>query len=336
MGKHRYEFHLNKFAKALKNVEKLYRENPLIHPAHLLYKADGRTPYFQLQGLARIDASISKHDHAAEKWLNDFKLLEDAFGKYDFWIAAIAQNKKWKFNKKIDAYLQEQVLIQLGVLEARLIDSGWLQRTPTGFSFHNTPIATFQKEASKADWHPHKKEKKKLLKLFVEEAMEIQDKLKSKEIDLNMVEEGIHEFRRKLRWLSIYSSALNGKVTIGKHNESSPLKQYITPANQSSVYGRLPKNPEEKELVEFLPGGFYAMSDLIKKIGEIKDPALYTEEMTRIASWQGIRPNEVKKALGVAFLSHREAVKQAKSVIEKMVFKENLLQHIADYFDTQS
>lgn len=336
MGKHRYEFHLNKFVRALKNVEKAYNENPLIHPAHLLYKADGRTPYFQLQGLARIDVKIAKHDNIAEKWLIEFKKLEDAFGQYDYWMAAIDQNNKWKFGDKVEAYLQEQALIQLGVLEARLIDSGWIRRTSVGFSFHETPLLTFKKEATKVNWYPQKKEKKKLAGFFEKEAIKIQDKLKSKELDLDNIEDGIHEFRRKLRWLSIYSSALNGKVVIGKSVESSPLKQYITSESQSSGFGQLPKNPDEVELVEFLPGGYYAMSDLIKKIGEIKDPALYTAEMMRIATRHGIKPSEVKRVLGKTFMSHEEAVDQAKSMVEKMIFQENLLQHIADYFAKQA
>jgi len=336
MGLNRYEFHFNKFVNALKSVEKAYCKKPSLNPADLLYKANGRTPYFQLQGLARIDAGISKHNKVAEKWLIEFKQLEDAFGKYDYWVAAIEQNKKWKFNDKVESYLQEQALIQLGVLEARLIDSGWLKRNSTGFTFHETPMMIFQKEASKADWYSPKKERKLLSKFFKKEAIKIHDKLKSKEIDLDSVEDGIHEFRRKLRWLSIYSSALNGKVVIGKYNDDSPLKQYITPANQSSSFGQLPKNSNESNLVEFLPGGYYAMSDLIKKIGEIKDPALYTEEMMRIAKWHGIGPLEVKKKLGNTFLSHQEAICQAQSVIKKMVFQEKLLQHIAEYFEAQA
>lgn len=336
MGKHRYEFQLNKFANTLKSVEEAYRKNPLSHPAHLIYKADGRTPYFQLQGLARIDVGISRHDKVAEQWLDDFKIIEDAFGKYDFWIAAIEQNKKWKFDKKTDNFLRNQALIQLGVLEAKLVDSGWLLRTPAGFSFHKAPLLKFQKEVDNANWYAHKKEKKKLLKFFIKEAMEIQDKLKSGEIDLNMVEEGIHEFRRKLRWLSIYSSALNGKVAIGKLKRGAPLSHYVTAENKSSRFSHLPISEDEKELVEFLPGGFYAMSNLIKNIGDIKDPALYTEEMMRVVARQGLSLKEGKKALGATFMGHKDAVKQAKSVIERMVFKENLLYHIADYFDQQS
>ena len=100
-------------------------------------------------------------------------------------------------------------------------------------------------------------------------------------------------------------------------------------------FNQLPKNPEEKELVYFLPGGFYAMSDLIKTIGDIKDPALYTEEMSRIATLFKIKSQDIKKKLGTDFASHTDTVKKARAVIESKVNKELILKHISDYFESQ-
>ena len=42
-------------------------------------------------------------------------------------------------------------------------------------------------------------------------------KVKHNKFNYNNLEEGIHEFRRRLRWIGIYSSALNGKVIIDKY-----------------------------------------------------------------------------------------------------------------------
>jgi len=50
--------------------------------------------------------------------------------------------------------------------------------------------------------------------VFIKEIDSIHNKLVNNKLNLNDLENGIHEFRRKLRWVGIYSSALNGKVVI--------------------------------------------------------------------------------------------------------------------------
>jgi hypothetical protein len=335
MSKHRYLHHLEKFASSVLKAEKSFKKNPKIHPGILLYQLDGRTPFFQLQGLARIDNAIGKHQKYSEKWFLEFKNIEDAFGKMDFWLAALDSNKKWKFNAELTGFMQQQAWIQLGVLESRLEEYGWVVRTSTGFEFSIAPMERFKSEFKKCDWYTPKKEKKKIIKFLINEAEEIEEKLASKEIDLNLVEEGIHEFRRKLRWLGIYSSALNGKVYIDKHNNTMPLDSFVTPQNKSLGFNKLPVNKEESDLIGFLPGGFYAMSDLIKSIGDIKDPALYSEEMMRLGAMHLVPAKEIKKRLGMDFMNHHDAVSQAKDLIEKFVFEHKLIHHISEHFKKQ-
>ena len=52
--------------------------------------------------------------------------------------------------------------------------------------------------------------------MFIKEIDSIHNKL-----NLNDLENGIHEFRRKLRWVGIYSSALNGKVVIDSNTKDN-------------------------------------------------------------------------------------------------------------------
>lgn len=334
MAKHRYQHHLKKFSDIISNT--LTQEKTGHQPvAHQLYKADGRTPFFQLQGLARIDSNISKHKAVAESWLNSFKTIEDAFGKYDYWHVMAENNKVWKFPKEVQDYFVNQAFFNLGVLETKLIQHGWLTKTGEKYSPSETAIKNFKKSSEKADWYGSSKEREKLLKFYRDEAMEIHEKLASKEIDLNLVEEGIHEFRRKARWLGIYSSALLGKVAIGKPSPNDPMKEYVTTRNQEIKFNQLPQNKEEKELIYFLPGGFYAMSELIKNIGDVKDPALSTEQMQTTGKLFGLTEAQLKKHLGKDYKPHNVAVPEAKKMINDMTIKKRLFQHIADYFDKQ-
>jgi len=77
------------------------------------------------------------------------------------------------------------------------------------------------------------------------------------------------------------------------------------------------------------------MSDLIARIGDIKDPGLATEEMTQIGKMFGLSPATVKKHLGKDYMSHNSVIKQAKDIIHLYVVKENLFAHLADHFNKQ-
>jgi len=333
--KSRYEFHLKAFGSAVSESIKQYQSDAKNLPGQILYKKDGRTPLFQLQGLARIDSKISRHKELAEDWLVQFKQIEDAISKYDYWFSMIQNNLKWKFPLEINTYFNNQAFYCLGVLEHLLIKFGWMTKVINEYTYSEKPLVNFEKSTKKAEWFKSDKEKNKLLEFYRDEITKINHKIESNEIDLNKVEEGIHEFRRKLRWIGIYSSALRGKVAIAKPSVGDELSKYVTKENIGIKYNKMPVNPVEKDIIKFLPGGFYAMSELIKKIGDIKDLGLCSEEMTVVGKMFGLRPEKIRKHLGADFLPHSTDVKSAKALVVNYVQKDKILLHIANYFDKQ-
>lgn len=335
--KDRYLNHLNAFKISLDKSFASSKENKLLSPGTALYYQDGRTPFFQLQGLARIDYKLGKgkDKKQAAIWLDEFKEIEDALGKYDYWVVMLENNKRWKFPKQFDDYFNQQINYQLGVMEERLLRFGWMKKENNQFVYSDQAFGELKKSLKKIEHHSSEKERKKLLSMFRDEVIEIHDKVKSKEIDLANIEFGIHEFRRKIRWIGIYCSALLGKVQIEKSGNKSPLKHFITKERMSFKFNQLPINEVQKAPVYYLQGGFYAMSDLIKIIGEIKDPGLATEEMLNISNLLGFDNSIVKKQLGSEFYPHTKVVKDSKMIINNFLFKENILVHIADHFDKQ-
>lgn len=332
----RYYFHLNSFDEKLNKALDANKKNPLLSLGHFLYISDARTPFFQLQGLARIEDKSGKNDNLGLDWLNQFKKIEDALGKYDYWITMIKNNERWKFPKEIENYFHQQANFYLGVLEERLINQGWIIRDLTGYKKSDNAMSNFKNQIKNAEWYKPEKESKKLARLLRDEAQEIHDKICEKEIDIDHIELGIHEFRRKIRWLGIYSSALLGKVKLSNNNASDPLKIYITKTNQDFKFNQLPTSNGIENTVSFLRGGFYAMSDIIKIIGDIKDPGLATEEMLNIGSLFGLSKDQIANHLGNEYYPHDKVVDDAKEHIEKLIFTENTLQYIADHFDKQS
>jgi len=335
--KDRYIFHLNRFKNALiKSIEK-NNQNNLLSTGTALYYNDGRTPFFQLQGLARIDTKLGKgkDKKLATKWLEEFKEIEDAIGQFDYWNALLENNKRWKFPVQFENYFNKQINYYLGVMEERLVRFGWLKKVNNQFVYIDNAYEELRKSLNKIDHHSPEKERKKILSLFRDEVMEIHDKVKKKQIDLNEIELGVHEFRRKIRWMGIYSSALLGKVRIEKSEKKSQLLQFVTKERMNLKFNQLPIVKDQEAPVYFLQGGFYAMSEMISLIGDIKDPGLATEELLNISQLLGQGKSIVKNHLGNEYHTHSKVVKDATVVINNFLFKQNVLLHIADHFDQQ-
>jgi hypothetical protein len=178
-------------------------------------------------------------------------------------------------------------------------------------------------------------ELKLLLNLFISEIDSIHNKLIKNKFNLNDLENGIHEFRRKLRWVGIYSSALNGKVVIDSNTKTPVLKKYITNENKKNKFNILPVNKEIDYKLNFLPGGYYAMSELIAKIGVIKDKGLISEEIIKIGNWINVPKGKIKKRLSTEYKSLTEVRSEAKYLIDTYIIKENILIHIANHFKNQ-
>lgn len=95
-------------------------------------------------------------------------------------------------------------------------------------------------------------------------------------------EKGLHEFRREIRWFSFQARNLNGTVTyfenIDKQLAHCPideLKPLLKQPNLSkSPYTRLPKSRDPSEdLCGISKCLMYKMTDVVGKIGSIKDKA---------------------------------------------------------------
>ncbi len=331
----RYLSHLLSFEEKLKKSVEVKNKNPLASLGHVLFENEGRTPFFQLQGLARLEIRAGKNEKKALKWLNDFKTIEDAFGKYDYWLSFLIQNKRWNLPIEMIEYIEKQLNYHLGVLEERLSYYGWIHSDFFTCYITDKAITEYKRQLKKSDWYTSSKEARKISGFLRDETIEIYQKIKSKEIDLDHIEFGIHEFRRQLRWLGIYSSALMGKVVLSKEKAKDPLSKYLTQDNKNHRFNILPEFKEIENPVLFLRSGFYAIGELIKDIGEIKDRGLITFELLQLGDFMGIKHNVIKTCLGKDYYPEQQVLKDAKDQIEKKILQERVLNHVADFFDKQ-
>lgn len=312
-----------------------YKNNPESFLGHHMYLEDSRTPLFQLQGLYRIEKKIGKNKKRAEELLVHLKELEDALGKYDYWYVMMENNKRWRFPDKVQKYFEYQAIYQLGILEERLIKNEWILADHLGIKLIDKGSKSLLKKVKKSNYYNPPKEKYKLLELLRDEALEIHKAVEKNKINFNDLELGIHELRRDIRWIGIYSSALLGKIRLDKSRPGQALQKYVTKENSGKSFNKLPFNENQTDPLYFLPGAFYAMSELISKIGDIKDAGLCTEEMLRIGKMFGMTNAKIKKHLGKDYCSHHTVIKEAKKLIQHYILKEKILLHMSNHFNYQ-
>jgi hypothetical protein len=89
------------------------------------------------------------------------------------------------------------------------------------------------------------------------------------------MEHDVHEFRRKIRWLSIYPHALRGAIQFGKADKvRAHLKKYMTPETRESRFNVFPGPGENRYLLLLDKTSFLSLSWLIAELGRLKDSGL--------------------------------------------------------------
>lgn len=331
----RYQFHLHSFHEKLILSLRHAQDNKLVHVGEALYRNDARTPLFQLQGLARIESRAGKNPGKGKRWAESFKILEDNLGTYDFWTSLQESNQHWKFQPSMHDFLTLKKGFYLGLIENNLITQGWIETENEIAKPSERAPQQFLKELKKAHWYKKEKETRVLAKFFRDETLEIDEKIRNKEINLNDIEHGVHELRRQLRWLGIYSSALLGKVQFSPAGRNDKLGHYVTKERSNYRFNLLPSLQPGENPLSFLRGGFFALSVLIEQLGKLKDPALATEEIMKISKGLGINTSLVRSRMGQDYFTSSRALKEAGGLIKHMLLKERILLHIAEHFDQQ-
>ena len=138
------------------------------------------------------------------------------------------------------------------------------------------------------------------------------------------LENEVHELRRKLRWISIYAHALNGLIQLKKSAKKPSYKtNYFTKEILTSPFNKLPTKTKGTAILEYDSNSFFALSYVIKELGNLKDNGLKieivtqafekTENLTKAKSHKkalealDLKPNTeaeiLKKASGLLFTS---------------------------------
>ncbi len=264
------------------------------NPGLWLYQHNARTPLFMLEGLAKLYSGIH-NKKKFEKIKAHCKLLEDTIGQIDYYDAFA---KEFAANKKIPAavtsYLQAQSREKIQSLNEILTEKKWLGEDADR-------IKKIRKKLSKADWLNEQEDVQQIEKFYITSIDKILEFVNEKNFRFTNVENDVHEFRRMLRWLSIYPQALRGCIQLSKSSEATPkfLLKYLTKAIIASPYNVMPAADAQEHFLVFDQQRFFALSWLIAELGNLKDNGLRVE-VIKEAQLQTMQISE-KDALAKAY-----------------------------------
>lgn len=262
-GLSRFDYFLNQLEELLAKAAK--QKNPALW----LYQNNARTPLFMLEGLAKLYSGIHNRKKF-EKLKVHFKLLEDTLGAIDYYDAFA---KEFTANKKIPktvtTYMQAQSREKVQSLNELLIENKWLGED-------NSRINKIRKKLGKADWQKEKEDVKSIQAYYITAINQDLEFINKKDFLFTNVENDVHEYRRKLRWLSIYPQALQGCIQLSNSKKATPtfLLKYLTKEITGSAYNVMPDAGTQQYFLLLDKNRFYALSWMIAELGNLKDNGL--------------------------------------------------------------
>lgn len=261
-GYNRFDFYLNQIESML---HALKSDSPV---GEQLLHANIRTPFFMLESLARIYGSISNNPWF-DKLKEQSKAVEDAIGVADHYVMGYATlSTVPDIPADVLASVKQHIPDAYHALESLLSEKNWL---------NGKRIKKIRKKLAQHEWMKEKKEIQALYTFFEKEIDETITFFQQNPVFTDM-ENHVHELRRKLRWISIYATALRGAVQLTETGHTHPsLDIYQTASIVSSPYNQLPAEGDHTYVLLFDQKRFYALSWMIAELGNIKDLGLLNE-----------------------------------------------------------
>jgi len=240
------------------------------NPALWLHSNNARTCVFMLEGITRI-IKRTTDDSFSSKLHKIFKKLEDELGKIDYYISLerelsanqnISENAIGYFRKKLEKNLEKfnKKLKKKNFYEKELKQLETLDKT----DYNDKAFWILVHEQIKT------------------EIMQAEEFFNKHEEGFTEMETQVHELRRKLRWISIYAQALQGRIVLNAHKSIYKWeKEFLIKEITNSSFNKLPVKKGLNYYIPLNQKAFYALSYLIQELGTIKDKALTIEALAK-------------------------------------------------------
>ncbi|MEO5911081.1 MAG: hypothetical protein ABIP95_09355 [Pelobium sp.] len=308
-GYQRFYSKISSFQKILDQAQKAE------HPALEFYQSSARQVLFYLEALARIYKKI--YDKKQFKsFQNTFKELEDQLGKIDFYDAYWKEFSSIKdFPSNVLNVIKQHYFNELHQLGEILTKENWLKA--------DGKLKGILENLDAVEWLPLVAETQAIAKVMTGQIEKLETQYNSGKLNFDDIESGVHEFRRKIRWISIGAHALDGLIQLKKDEYDVFLKGYLTKEVLTNKYNKLPEMKKGIPPIFLSQSAFYALSWLINESGILKDNGLKVvcveEALKEIGD---LKEDEIQKTANSLTNSEEISLKDIK---ERMKF-------ISDHF----
>lgn len=237
--------------------------------AFTFYTSGVRNHYFYAETICRIGRDLGSEE-VFEKHLKKFKEAEDILGKYDFYFSLSEATSHNPECRERFEELHGEDFANAGEKLHQLLDE-------ERYSKHHS---TFLNDCREIEFDKPDKLRKEFGEFYIKAIQKLNKAWQKGEYNPDEIEAGIHELRRKLRWLSLYAQVSNGLIQLtGKEEKTELAKLYVNREILKSPFLQFPTAPEDIRPLEIQFVHFAALSSLIATLGELKDAGLTLEAL---------------------------------------------------------
>jgi hypothetical protein len=314
----------NKFLEPFKNLVSDARDTE--NPAPYLFSNGARDLLFRLEALSRIYKAI--HNRKLFEALNeDFKELEDSLGEIDYFDVFEKEFLKIKNLPPVFInYFTEGRNKAQDKLNKILSKKKWITKK-------SGKLGKIETLLNDADWLEPETERIAIGEFLVKQVDKFSAKYEKGKLHFDDIENGVHEFRRKLRWFSIYAAALDGLIQLKKSaTVDEDLAKYLQPEIINSPFNIFPEPAAGIQPFYIQDKFFYAMSWVIQETGKLKDEGLRNEIIQDAAQATGLQLIEVTDILNLNAKEKERSVEEisgeAESIADTFIYKDMVMEKI--------
>lgn len=234
-------------------------------PDHLVAKKT-RASVFNIQALGRLYKDEAR---LFSEMRDRFRELEDSIGEYQKWIDYENQGIRDGASEAVISRLKANREHGRALLENALVSSGFLP------SNGQKPYLKALRESLHAyAWKSVEDDRK----LMVEKLSETLEKAKVAQYNFAHLEEGngVHEFRRKMRWFSMETRGLNGLIVLKPRTEACPVESWsylIRNDIAGTKYAVLPPAATETQPIALSACLYLKVARMVEDVNQIKAKA---------------------------------------------------------------
>lgn len=247
----------------------------------ILFKTDLRGLLFSIESILRLhlktnNIKFKHHQELAKKSLSKLKEFEDLLGLYSLYedIDKFAKQNHLKPIKR--KYTKEQL--------EEYIFTNWIiphyknLKDPFAKTFELTPIYKLQIDLLKINFPENSN--KNIKRMLTQEIKRINKKNKylsqfilKDQNSIKNLEEGFHEWRRAIRWISIYIQSYRNQFYLKPDKNLSRKEKEMYLDHKNNPFTQLSK---DKTQIQLSKTQFLILSDYIQLVGDAKEMAEYS------------------------------------------------------------